>query len=70
VITGPEPTGDEILNGSRGFSPVLSSQDEERRQEWLALWDDDAQHVAATGEHLGTLMWSDDGAVGIRGWYY
>jgi hypothetical protein len=38
--------------------------------EWIALWDADSQHVAATGEHLGTVMWSDDGAVGVRGWYY
>jgi hypothetical protein len=37
---------------------------------WIAFWDADRQHVAVTGEHLGSVMWNDDGAVGVRGWYY
>lgn len=68
-MTGSEP-GEEKPNAGRQSGPELSPEDEQRRREWLALWDDDEQHVAATGEHLGTVMWSDDGVVGIRGWYY
>lgn len=39
-------------------------------REWVVYWDADRQHVAATGEHLDSVMWNDDGAVGVRGWYY
>jgi hypothetical protein len=55
-----------VINGSALAAPSF----EEERREWIALWDADSQQVAATGEHLGTVMWSDDGVVGLRGWYY
>ena len=52
--------------------PDLAEADDPARavHEWAAFWDADGQHVAATGQHLGTVMWDDDGAVGRRGWYY
>ena len=50
--------------------PAASDRDPDDVRDWVAFWDADRQHVAVSGEHLGTVMWNDDGAVGVRGWYY
>lgn len=50
--------------------PEAAEGDPAEVHQWIEFWDADSQHVAATGEHLGTVMWNDDGAVGLRGWYY
>jgi hypothetical protein len=50
--------------------PVSADLDADAVQDWIAFWDADRRHVAATGEHLRSVMWSDDRAVGLRGWYY
>ena len=61
----PSPEG----SGAGALDP-LNASDPDAVPAWIAFWEADRKHVEVTGEHLGTVMWNDDGAVGIRGWYY
>jgi hypothetical protein len=61
---GPHPTRTEAEVDT---PPGL---DGEGKREWLAMWDADRESLADTGHHIETVMWSDDRAVGMRGWYY
>jgi len=59
-----------VLHGSAGAFSGRDPSTAASREEWAAAWDADRDAVARTGRHLDTIMWSDDGAVGMRGWYY
>jgi hypothetical protein len=65
-----EPAGETDSTAVRPDPAGPSGVDAETRRDWLALWDADRQSLADTGQHIETVMWSDDRAVGMRGWYY
>jgi hypothetical protein len=65
--TNARSPSDQIVSPQPGS---LAASDPDDVRAWVAFWEADRQHVAVTGEHLGSVMWNDDGAVGVRGWYY
>ena len=66
----PEAAAGEAREQAEDVVSKAPSPEAEDKSEWSALWRADSESVAATGKHLESIMWSDDGAVGVRGWYY
>ena len=66
----PEARNHLLTSADVAGASSRASVEVEEKLAWLAMWEQDWEQVATTGKHLDTVMWSDDRAVGMRGWYY